>query len=144
MSKLFLYFALSLLICVAGCSTNDELTANDSKCASCQKCSQAGNEVAGSGIPMTTTQAILHGKQVIGYIETCGKVSTGCKRSSFPPGTRFIQDRDFQVMGIITPKGQVWRLADGEFVEKLHQADIMKNLAVFFNVTEDKLAISDI
>lgn len=143
MSKLFLFLTLSVLICITACSSNEKMTQT---AAACPCADETVKEApADDFIPNTTTQAIHHEQKLIGYLDRCGEGPLSkSKLPAFPPGTLFIQNEKFVVVGVITPQGTVWRLGDKSPIEKINQADMMKNLATFFNVSEDKLTVTDI
>jgi hypothetical protein len=156
-----------LVIALAGCATCEKGTCSCSSCKtdcaqtcekSCEKsckkactceqacsCKQTEAKAALDAAAYSTTQAIIVDGERKGFLCTYEELpdTAGVKRDA-PAGTAFIQDLDFNNLGFISPKGELWRFGPGNRPEKVHQAEIIENLAVFYGVSERQVSLENL
>jgi len=111
MLKSSLFLPVLLLICFMGCASDNGTggsTANPHRPSIAEKESS-----------YTTTQAVYLEGVLAGYLLTFDEVPiTSGELQHTPPGTVLIKDLDFNNVGFISPKGQLYRFGEGNRPEK--------------------------
>lgn len=138
MLKSSLILAALLCALLAGC-------ASDEPADTCG-CKPPLPPLAEQASSYTTTKAVHAEGSVIGYLLIYDEVPVTSDEPRYtPPGTIFIKDLNFNNVGFISPKGQLYRFGKGDLPEKeVHQSSLLKNLAVFFRIPEKEITIEDV
>jgi len=124
-----------LVIGLAGCAAQDK--------AACP--APAPDAPASDASAYTTTRAIHVDGQLKGFLCTYEAIPiTAGISPKAPAGSTFIKDLEFNNLGFITPKGELWRFGPGNIPEKVHQAGLIENLAVFFGTPERSVSLKDL
>jgi hypothetical protein len=137
MLKPSLFISGILVFCLAGCAAQEK---GPAQAESPEPPAAALHET-----PYTTVQSIHVGEQLKGYLLSYESIpSHASMNRTIPAGTVFIKDLDFNNLGFITPKGELWRYGEGNIPERIHQSHLNDNLAVFFEVPEKEITLKDI
>jgi hypothetical protein len=93
----------------------------------------APTRAAARELSYTSTSEIRFGGDLVGYLVDVNPVPEGIVDSRpWEPGTALIQDRGFQFIGFVSPRGTTYRFDEDEVARPVGQGSRSAGIAAFF------------
>jgi len=124
--------AALLALALPACSSASSNPAPAAPPPVAQPAAKPGPQIA-KDLQFSETFEVRFGEDFVGYVVDVLPVPHGIvDERQYPEGTKLIQDKDFKLLGFISPRGTMYRFDASGGSEAVGSGSLEKNLAGFF------------